>query len=41
VAGFDDNGVSVFSVASVGTLTNVDNATDGGSLHLSGATRCA
>ena len=38
VAGFDDNGVSVFSVAADGTLTNVDNVTDGGVLELSGAT---
>jgi 6-phosphogluconolactonase (cycloisomerase 2 family) len=38
VAGQTDAGVSVFSVAADGTLTNVDNVTDGGSLQLAGAT---
>ena len=37
VAGFDDDGVSVFSVAADGTLTNVDNVTDDGALELDGA----
>ncbi|MBI1234873.1 MAG: beta-propeller fold lactonase family protein, partial [Alphaproteobacteria bacterium] len=38
-AGFSDNGVSVFSVANDGTLTNVDNVTDSAnaSYELSGA----
>jgi 6-phosphogluconolactonase (cycloisomerase 2 family) len=34
VTGNVDDGVSVFSVASDGTLTNVDNVTDGGALEL-------
>lgn len=37
VSGGNDAGVSVFSVANDGTLTNTDNVTDGGSLQLSGA----
>ncbi len=37
VAGFSDSGVSVFSIANNGTLTNVDNVTDAGSLELNGA----
>ncbi|MCP4308491.1 MAG: beta-propeller fold lactonase family protein, partial [bacterium] len=37
VASFDDKGVSVFSVGADGTLTNVDNVTDDGSLLLNGA----
>ncbi len=37
VAGFDDDGVSVFSVASNGSLTNVSNIADAGSLELNGA----
>jgi 6-phosphogluconolactonase (cycloisomerase 2 family) len=37
VTGFSDDGVSVFSVAGDGTLTNVDNVADGGSLQLDGA----
>ncbi|MCP4386210.1 MAG: hemolysin-type calcium-binding protein, partial [Hyphomicrobiales bacterium] len=37
VAGFDDDGVSVFRVSPDGTLTNVDNVTDGGGLELQGA----
>ena len=36
VAGQNDNGVSVFSVSSSGTLTNVDNVTDDGDLRLLG-----
>jgi 6-phosphogluconolactonase (cycloisomerase 2 family) len=36
VAGFFDQGVSVFSVAADGTLTNVDNVTDGGARELQG-----
>ena len=40
VTGFDDDGVSVFSVAADGTLTNVDNVDDGddATLELFGAT---
>ena len=38
VAGFDDDGVSVFSVANNGSLTNVHNVTDASSLELDGAT---
>jgi hypothetical protein len=34
VAGNADNGVSLFSVATDGTLTNVDNVTDAGALQL-------
>jgi 6-phosphogluconolactonase (cycloisomerase 2 family) len=37
VAGSNDNGVSVFSVANNGTLTNVDNVADNGVLQLLGA----
>ena len=37
VTGRNDDGVSVFSVAADGTLTNVDNVTDGGALELDGA----
>jgi ketosteroid isomerase-like protein len=37
VTGFFDDGVSVFSVAADGTLANVDNVTDGGTLELDGA----
>ena len=37
VTGINDDGVSVFSVAANGTLTNVDNVTDGGTLALNGA----
>jgi hypothetical protein len=37
VAGQADDGVSVFSVAADGTLTNVDNVTDAGALQLDGA----
>jgi 6-phosphogluconolactonase (cycloisomerase 2 family) len=37
VAGFLDNGVSVFSIAADGTLTNVDNVTDDATLELNGA----
>ena len=36
--GFNDNGVSVFSVANDGTLTNVDNVPDNEAVELSGAT---
>jgi 6-phosphogluconolactonase (cycloisomerase 2 family) len=35
-AGFFDDGVSVFSVAADGTLTNVDNVTDDATLELDG-----
>ena len=38
VAGFNDFGVSVFSVANNGLLTNVTNVTDAGNLELDGAT---
>jgi len=38
VTGAGDSGVSVFSVAADGTLTNVDNVTDDATLELSGAT---
>ncbi len=38
VAGSGDNGVSVFSVAANGTLMNVDNISDNGTLKLSRAT---
>ncbi len=34
VAGQSDNGVSVFSIANNGALTNVDNVTDAGSLEI-------
>ena len=34
-----DDGVSVFSVAADGTLTNVDNVTDDATLDLDGAAR--
>ena len=37
VTGAADNGVSVFSVASNGTLANVDNVTDDATLELEGA----
>ncbi|SDB59714.1 beta-propeller fold lactonase family protein, partial [Bauldia litoralis] len=37
VAGSTDSGVSVFRVASDGTMTNVDNVGDGGDLELSSA----
>jgi len=37
VTGRNDDGVSVFSVAADGTLTNVTNVTDGGALELDGA----
>ncbi len=37
VTGFSDDGVSVFSVAADGTLTNVDNVFDDGTLQLDGA----
>ena len=37
VAGFNDDGVSVFSVANNGMLTNVTNVTDAGSLELASA----
>jgi 6-phosphogluconolactonase (cycloisomerase 2 family) len=37
VTGINDNGVSVFSVADDGTLTNVDNVTDDATLELRGA----
>lgn len=37
VVGFTDDGVSVFSVAADGTLTNVDNVTDDATLELDGA----
>ena len=37
VTGRNDDGVSVFSVAANGTLTNVTNVTDGGALELDGA----
>ena len=37
VAGYFDDGVSVFSVASNGLLANVTNVTDAGSLELDGA----
>jgi 6-phosphogluconolactonase (cycloisomerase 2 family) len=37
VAGQNDNGVSVFSVAADGTLTNVDNVSDDATLELAGA----
>ena len=37
VAGYDDDGVSVFSVANNGLLTSVTNVTDVGSLELDGA----
>jgi 6-phosphogluconolactonase (cycloisomerase 2 family) len=36
VGGFDDDGVSVFSVANDGTVTNVDNVADDSSLLLDG-----
>ena len=36
VAGFVDDGVSVFSVAANGTLTNVDNVADNATLELDG-----
>jgi hypothetical protein len=38
VTGFDDDGVSVFSVAADGTLTNVDNVSDDATLELVRAT---
>ena len=38
VAGFIDDGVSVFSVANDGLLTSVTNVPDGGSLELDGTT---
>ena len=37
VAGFVDDGVSVFSVANNGSLTSADNVTDAGALELDGA----
>ncbi len=37
VAGYDDDGVSVFSVASDGTLTSVDDVSDNAALQLDGA----
>ena len=37
VAGFDDDGVSVFSVGNDGVLTSVDNVKDDGILELDGA----
>jgi 6-phosphogluconolactonase (cycloisomerase 2 family) len=37
VAGFNDDGVSVFSVSASGALTNVANVTDAGALELDGA----
>ena len=37
VAGFNDDGVSVFSVANNGSLNNVDNVSDDSSLELDGA----
>ena len=37
VTGLNDDGVSVFSVAADGTLTNVDNVTDDATLELDGA----
>ena len=37
VAGFNDSGVSVFSVGGDGSLSNVDNVSDGGELELDGA----
>ena len=37
VAGHIESGVSVFEVANNGSLTNVDNTTDGGDLQLDGA----
>ena len=37
VAGFMDDGVSVFSVGNDGTLTSVDNVTDSGNLEINGA----
>ena len=37
VTGANDNGVSVFSVAADGTLTNVDNVSDDATLELGGA----
>ncbi len=37
VAGFLDNGVSVFSVDGAGQLTNVDNVTDDAAMKLNGA----
>src|SRR5438045_9677655 len=39
VAGQTDDGISVFSVASNGTLTNAFNVTDAGALELDGAYR--
>jgi 6-phosphogluconolactonase (cycloisomerase 2 family) len=36
---FVDNGISVFEVAANGTLTNVDNVGDNGTLNLSGTDR--
>ena len=41
VAGQGDDGVSVFSVAANGTLTNAFNVTDAGALELDGAIRLA
>jgi len=41
VSSISESGVSVFSVAADGTLTNVDNVTDTGALELSGATGLA
>ncbi len=37
VTGFDDDGVSVFSVAADGTLTSVDDVSDNAALQLDGA----
>ncbi len=37
VAGASDSGVSVFSIATDGTLTNVDNVTDDGTLQIGAA----
>jgi 6-phosphogluconolactonase (cycloisomerase 2 family) len=37
VTAFDDDGISVFSVANDGSLTNVSNVTDSGLLELDGA----
>ncbi len=37
VAGFDDDGISVFSVAADGTLTSVDDVSDNATLELDGA----
>ncbi|MCP4382054.1 MAG: beta-propeller fold lactonase family protein, partial [Hyphomicrobiales bacterium] len=41
VTGSFDHGISVFSVANDGTLTNVVNLPDGGDLHLQGANSAA